>query len=295
MGKPTNMESKTAGTEFVEKFDHPSKLVPEQSLCKTCKNLGVDAVKVDTPFCGIQSGLEETRSGCVGAEPVVAHLKEEANPKQVELQEDRSTDVKELEEYFTALEQDRRHLQQLLLDQKEEHQMEMRALEREWEQERLEWERQWREKEEVLMASLRSKLISREKLMKDLRSQLHVLVSTKHLAGSAMSGKQNSSKWWSVKKHQASPDAATQDATTSGASKGMKAADTDLQKIRKLETKVMEAERKKQKKALAKMQRKAEKEEKRNKKEGKVKDSSVTQCWPRYFLTLGCATHAEDM
>ncbi|KAL2082625.1 hypothetical protein ACEWY4_022443 [Coilia grayii] len=304
MGKLTNMESTTVGREFVEEFHHRSKLLPQQSLCKTGESLDVDAERLDTPVCitgsGIQSGFEDARPGCLVGEAVVAQC-EEGTLKQVELQVDRSTDVKELEEYFTALEQDRRNLQQLLLDQKEEHEMEMRALEREREQERLEWEREWREKEEALLSSLRSMIISREKLMKDLRSQPHTLVSTKQLAGSAMSRKQKCSKWWSVRKHQAPPDGATLDANTSIACKGIKAAEADLQKIRKLETKVMEAERKKQRKALAKAQKKAEKEEKRSeKKEGKrkddkVKDSSVTRCWPRYLLTMGCATHAVDM
>ena len=45
--------------------------------------------------------------------------------------QDRVAELKELLDYFTALEENRRNLQNLLQEQKEEYEMELRALERE--------------------------------------------------------------------------------------------------------------------------------------------------------------------
>lgn len=52
------------------------------------------------------------------------------------------SDLKEIEANFTALEWDTEHQQQLLLEQREERQMQLIALERNRIQEREEWERE---------------------------------------------------------------------------------------------------------------------------------------------------------
>lgn len=79
-------------------------------------------------------------------------------------------DVVVIEEYFAALERDLDHNQQLLKDQQEQHHLELIALERLRVQEKMEWEREWREKEEALLSTLKSAFVSRERLMVDIRS-----------------------------------------------------------------------------------------------------------------------------
>ncbi|XP_048084415.1 caldesmon-like isoform X2 [Alosa alosa] len=209
-------------------------------------------------------------------------------------------EVKELLGYFTALEGDRRNLQNLLRERREEYKMQMKALERERIQEQVERERQMKESEETLLSALKSVAIGKEKLMADLRNQSGKQSLTFLLRPvSAVRGNQPK-KWWSFKKQKASPDAALQSATqlgggdgnppvevpTSSASEDAKEA--DLQKIKKLEERVRKAEFKKQQKAAekaaeAEMKEKAA-EEKRQKKEGKkvekkgkrVKDNNLT-------------------
>ena len=62
---------------------------------------------------------------------------------------------------FTALEEDRRNLQNLLQEQKEDYEMELRALERV--QERVERERQRWDREEALLSAFMPVLVSGEK------------------------------------------------------------------------------------------------------------------------------------
>lgn len=80
------------------------------------------------------------------------------------------TDIGEIEEYFTALEQNLDYQQQLLKEQQEQHHLELIAVERLRVQERMEWEREWREREEALLSTLGATLVSRERLMGDIRS-----------------------------------------------------------------------------------------------------------------------------
>ena len=86
--------------------------------------------------------------------------------------EDRVAELKELEDIFTALEEDRRNLQNLLQEQKEDYEMELRALERERVQERVAWEREMREREEALLCTFISVVVCKDKVMKDLRIQM---------------------------------------------------------------------------------------------------------------------------
>ncbi|XP_041928615.1 remodeling and spacing factor 1-like isoform X2 [Alosa sapidissima] len=209
-------------------------------------------------------------------------------------------EVKELLGYFTALEGDRRNLQNLLRERREEYKMQLKALERERIQEQVERDRQMKESEETLLSALKSVAIGKEKLMADLRNQSGKQSLTFLLRPvSAVRGNQPK-KWWSFKKQKASTDAALQSATqlgggdgnppvevpTSSASEDAKEA--DLQKVKKLEERVRKAEFKKQQKAAekaAEAEKKEKKaEEKRQKKEGKkaekkgkrVKDNNLT-------------------
>ncbi|XP_062396223.1 M protein, serotype 2.1-like [Sardina pilchardus] len=208
-----------------------------------------------------------------------------------------ASDLKELEQYFTALEESRRNLQELLQDQEEQHAMELRALEREREQERAEWERERVEREEALLTTILSVAVSRQKLIKELRSQPATLVSTKPLGGTAL---RSSRKFWFFKKHQAITDVAPQDAPSSSACKHMEADQLDLKQLMELEKRVREAERKKHQKALAKAQKKARKAEKQNKAkktqdDDQVKDSKPKKrYWQRSIFTLGCAASSVE-
>ena len=69
--------------------------------------------------------------------------------------ENRPAELKELEDYFTALEEDRRNLQNLLEEQKEMYETERRTMERERVHERVEWEREMQEREEALLSTVR--------------------------------------------------------------------------------------------------------------------------------------------
>ncbi|XP_041942621.1 uncharacterized protein LOC121705614 [Alosa sapidissima] len=184
---------------------------------------------------------------------------------EVELE---ASDLKELNEYFTALEKSRRNLQQLLQEEREEQVMELRALERERVQERAEWERERVEREEALLSALISMAISRQKLMKEIRSQPATLYSP-----------------------------------SSSACKDMEADQLILKQLMELESKVREAEGKKQLKALAKAEKKARKVERRSgknkakktqKKDDQVKAIKPKRCWHRCILTLGCVTSTVE-
>lgn len=92
--------------------------------------------------------------------------------KNVERSGELEEDMRELQEIFTVLEEDRKHLQALLLQRKEEHEKQLNALEMEMNQQRLEWERVMREREEALRCALITLAIGRVKLMSDLRSHM---------------------------------------------------------------------------------------------------------------------------
>ena len=64
--------------------------------------------------------------------------------------QDRVAELKELEDIFTALEEDRRILQNLLQEKNEENEMKLRAMEREMVHERVELESEMRDREEAL-------------------------------------------------------------------------------------------------------------------------------------------------
>ncbi|KAG5265756.1 hypothetical protein AALO_G00246050 [Alosa alosa] len=81
------------------------------------------------------------------------------------------SDLMEIEGYLTVLEQRCENLGWLLKDQEVLHGMDLRAVEREREQERAEWERQMRERDEDLLASLMTVAISRERVISDLRKR----------------------------------------------------------------------------------------------------------------------------
>ena len=110
---------------------HPSKLLIEQALLKIKERLGRDGAEVNTPVNfisnGIQSDIEGTLSKirrCLDDKRVevksdVVDMKE-VTLKQVEL-EDRASDLREIGEYFTALDKERRNLEQLLQENREEH------------------------------------------------------------------------------------------------------------------------------------------------------------------------------
>lgn len=98
---------------------------------------------------------------------------EEITPKKPRIGR---SDLGEIETYFTALERDLDHLQQLHQEQQEQHRLELIAVERVREQERMEWEREWRQREEAILATLMSALVCRQKLMADMRSHSAPLV-----------------------------------------------------------------------------------------------------------------------
>ncbi|KAL2078300.1 hypothetical protein ACEWY4_025985 [Coilia grayii] len=85
---------------------------------------------------------------------------------------DRSVDIKELDAYFMTLEEERRGLQELLEEQKQEHELDLKAIERERLQERLEWELMMQEREEALRSALMSVAITKHKMKKDLLARL---------------------------------------------------------------------------------------------------------------------------
>ena len=64
--------------------------------------------------------------------------------------QDRVAELKELEDIFTALEEDRRNLQNLLQEKNEENEMKLRAMERESVHLRVELESEMRDREEAL-------------------------------------------------------------------------------------------------------------------------------------------------
>ncbi|XP_062396222.1 uncharacterized protein KIAA2012-like [Sardina pilchardus] len=201
-----------------------------------------------------------------------------------------ASDLKELEQYFTALEESRRNLQELLQNQEEQHAMELRALERERVQERAEWERERVEREEALLSTVLSVAVSRQKFMKELRSQTATLVST--------APSRKSRKCWFSKKVIA--EVAPQDAPSSSACKHMEADQLDLKQLMELEKRVREAERRKHQKALAKAQKRARKAEKQNKAKKTQDDHQVKNSkpkkryWQRSILTLGCAASSVE-
>lgn len=84
-----------------------------------------------------------------------------------------------IEKYFTALERDLDHHQQVLKEQQEQHHLELIALEREHIQLRMEWEREWKEREEALVSTLKSMFVSKGRLMVDIRSYSGPLVVRK--------------------------------------------------------------------------------------------------------------------
>ncbi|XP_062376414.1 calmodulin-regulated spectrin-associated protein 1-B-like [Sardina pilchardus] len=190
---------------------------------------------------------------------------------------DRASELRELEEHFYALEADRRNLQYLLQEQKEDHAMALRALEREAIQERLEWERQMRKREEALHSAFMSVVISRQKMLKDLKSTTslmdrtsgtgHIVTSPtvpqggKNQNGTAVGLDRQRRKWWFLSCCSSHVD--SQDSNTSSATADKMA---DLQLIAKLEERVRKAEAKKQQKALKKAEKKAEKAEKQAEK-----------------------------
>ncbi|XP_041928510.1 uncharacterized protein PFB0765w-like isoform X2 [Alosa sapidissima] len=215
-------------------------------------------------------------------------------------------EVKELLGYFTALEGDRRNLQNLLRERREEYKMQLKALERERIQEQVERDRQMKESEETLLSALKSVAIGKEKLMADLRNQSGkqsltfllrpvsavrgnqpkkwwsfkkqkastdaALQSATQLGGGdgnppVVSQERPSRKWWSFKKHQATADVALQEVPTSSASEDAKEA--DLQKVKKLEERVRKAEFKKQQKAAEKAAEAEKKEKKAEEKRQK--------------------------
>ncbi|XP_041928616.1 UPF0329 protein ECU05_1680/ECU11_0050-like isoform X3 [Alosa sapidissima] len=215
-------------------------------------------------------------------------------------------EVKELLGYFTALEGDRRNLQNLLRERREEYKMQLKALERERIQEQVERDRQMKESEETLLSALKSVAIGKEKLMADLRNQSGkqsltfllrpvsavrgnqpkkwwsfkkqkastdaALQSATQLGGGdgnppVVSQERPSRKWWSFKKRQATADVALQEVPTSSASEDAKEA--DLQKVKKLEERVRKAEFKKQQKAAEKAAEAEKKEKKAEEKRQK--------------------------
>ncbi|XP_041921194.1 uncharacterized protein LOC121685020 [Alosa sapidissima] len=222
----------------------------------------------------------------------------------------RVSELRELEEYFFVLEKNRRNLQYLLQEQKEDHEMALKTQERKRIQERMEWERQMREREETLQSAFMSVAISRQKMMKDLMARMsttslkymdetsgsgHIITSPVvpqgaiHLGGTA---RKQPRKWWFLLC--CSCHAASEDANSSSATADKKMA--DLQLIAKLEERVRKAETKKQQKALKKAEEQAKKaekkaikaEKKRAKKEGKRagnKDDEVKGNSSKQFLS----------
>lgn len=92
------------------------------------------------------------------------------------MEEDRASELRELEGYFNVLEEDRRRLQNQLQEQKEVHVLALKALERERIQEREEWEKVMQEREEALCSAFLSLAISRERLMKDLMGRQVIIL-----------------------------------------------------------------------------------------------------------------------
>lgn len=156
------------------------------------------------------------------------------------MEDDRASELRELEEYFNLLEEDRRRLQNLLQDQSEVHAMALKALERERIQEREEWEKVMQEREEALYSTFLSVAISRERLMKDLMSRqvsivlhsrktderydlpnlvsifmsvffiLQSIVNLRETAGNppTVTLDKQSRRWWCFRKRQTTPDVA---------------------------------------------------------------------------------------
>ncbi|XP_048126305.1 uncharacterized protein LOC125311939 isoform X2 [Alosa alosa] len=99
----------------------------------------------------------------------------------------RVSELRELEEYFFVLEKNRRNLQYLLQEQKEDHEMALKTQERKRIQERMEWERQMRKREETLQSAFMSVAISRQKMMKDLMARMST-TSLKYMDETSGSG-----------------------------------------------------------------------------------------------------------
>ncbi|XP_048125624.1 uncharacterized protein LOC125311521 isoform X2 [Alosa alosa] len=188
--------------------------------------------------------------------------------------------------------------------------MALKAQKREMIQERMEWERQMREREEALQSAFMSVAIRREKMMKDLMAKMsttslkymdktsgtgHIITShvvpqgALNLGGTA---RKQPRKWWFLSC--CSSCAASENANTSSATADKKMA--DLQLIAKLEERVRKAETKKQQKALKKAEEQAKKaekkvmkaEKKRAKKEEKKtrnKDEEVKENSPKQLLS----------
>lgn len=126
----------------------------------TCVGTQVDNVKEEEMSAKMDSASAHDRETSIDVEQMI-----------------RTSELKKLEDYFNVLEGDRRNLQHLLQEQKEDHEMALRALERQRIQERLEWETLMREREEALRAKFISVLINRERLLRKFRNQTDNLVT----------------------------------------------------------------------------------------------------------------------
>lgn len=166
-----------------ETFCH-SKILINQTSEKIQECLGKEAPDMDTPL-NVSSNDFKTNTadaqfnirGCAAGGDIKAdgmpaktdsvsiHDRETSGETK---QKDRASELRELEDYFNVLEEDRRNLQHLLQEQKEDQEMELRALERRQIQERMEWETLMREREEALRLTFMSVLINREKLLRNL-------------------------------------------------------------------------------------------------------------------------------
>ncbi|XP_041934873.1 uncharacterized protein LOC121697414 isoform X2 [Alosa sapidissima] len=243
----------------------------------------------------IQSDIEVTLSktrSCLGGETTkmktdVVGPKEEVTPKKLEPAS--NIDLKEIEMYFSALEQDQRRLQQLLQEEREEQEMELTALKREKCRREPGGERGDGERG---CPAVCSKIYGCQQTEVDEGTQGPVSHSGEyHTPGCSNCSEQRGEY---QEKH----------AKTSSASKDMKADRLDLKELMELEQRVRKAEVKKQLKALAKAEKKARKAERSSgkrvaknteRKDDKVKDINPNRSWHRYICTMGCATsHRED-
>ncbi|KAL2098908.1 hypothetical protein ACEWY4_005388 [Coilia grayii] len=170
----------TGVRECMESVNQDSQVLIEQALEKIRKCLGDGGTEDNhgniTCSNSLQSDINAalsrlTRCLTQGHASEMERPTEEMKEDEKSDQKARGSDQREIEEYLAVLQQRCANFRSLLNDQYEEHRMEMRALARVRVQEMAEREREMWEKDEVLLSSLISVAVRREKVMNDLRNQ----------------------------------------------------------------------------------------------------------------------------
>ena len=156
----------------VEQLCHSNPIL-NQALIRIRDLLGEEAGEIDTTMKSlgpnIQSDIERARW------MIRTYLSGNLTDREVKINKAR------IEKRYTALEEERTELLCLLTDQRDEFEMEKIAVERERVQEKMVWDQYMKEREVVLLSSVTSVMIKRERVMEELRNQVETKVRTKVL------------------------------------------------------------------------------------------------------------------